>query len=152
METFSVLQSICAGKSPVTGEFPAQRPATRSSDIFFDMCLNKRLSKKSRCWWFEMLSRPLGRHCKDISILQTRGIKQSNKRHTRVNIRSWNLVGKLRELAMVMTDTFEISHKILNPPRNRYFTDFGYYVWFTISLNCDVKQLSETDPRGAVVI
>ena len=35
---------LCAGKSPVTGEFPAQRPATRSFDDFFDLRLNIRLS------------------------------------------------------------------------------------------------------------
>ena len=45
METFSALLAICAGNSPVTGEFPAQRPVTRSFDIFFDLRLNKRLSK-----------------------------------------------------------------------------------------------------------
>ena len=43
METFSALLAICAGNSPVTGEFPAQRPVTRSFDIFFDLHLNKRL-------------------------------------------------------------------------------------------------------------
>ena len=41
METFSVLLAICAGKSPVTGEFPAQRPVMRNFDVFFDLCLNK---------------------------------------------------------------------------------------------------------------
>ena len=41
METFSALLDICAGNSPVTGEFPAQRPATRSFDVFFDLRLNK---------------------------------------------------------------------------------------------------------------
>ena len=30
METFSALLAICAGNSPVTGEFPAQRPVTWS--------------------------------------------------------------------------------------------------------------------------
>ena len=30
METFTALLAICAGNSPVTGEFPAQRPVTRS--------------------------------------------------------------------------------------------------------------------------
>ena len=53
MEKFSALLAICAGNSPVPGEFPAQRPVTRSSDVFFDMRLNKRLSKQSRDWWFE---------------------------------------------------------------------------------------------------
>ena len=63
METFSALLAICAGNPPVTGEFPAQRPVRRSLDVFFDLRLNKRLSKQSWGWWFEKLSRPLCRHC-----------------------------------------------------------------------------------------
>ena len=47
METFSVLLAICAGNSPVTGEFHTQRPARRSFDGFFDLHLNKWLSKQS---------------------------------------------------------------------------------------------------------
>ena len=35
METFSALVAICVGNSPVTGEFPAQRPVTRSFAVFF---------------------------------------------------------------------------------------------------------------------
>ena len=63
METFSALLAICAGNSPVAGELPAQRPVTRSFDVFFDLRLNKRLSIQSWDWWFETLSRPLWRHC-----------------------------------------------------------------------------------------
>ena len=63
METFSALLAICAGNSPVTGEFHAQRPVTRSFDIFFDLSLNKRLNKQSWGWWYETPSRPLWRHC-----------------------------------------------------------------------------------------
>ena len=33
METFSALLAICAGNSPVAGEFPAQSPVTRSFDV-----------------------------------------------------------------------------------------------------------------------
>ena len=58
METFYALLAICAGNSPVAGEFPAQRPVTRSFDVFFDLRLNKRLSKQQRGWWFATLSRP----------------------------------------------------------------------------------------------
>ena len=47
---------------PVNVEFPAQRPVTRSFDVFFDMRLDTRLSKHSRGWWFETPSRPLWRH------------------------------------------------------------------------------------------
>ena len=43
METFSAVLAIFAGNSPVTGEFPTQKPATRSFDIFFDLRLNKLL-------------------------------------------------------------------------------------------------------------
>ena len=57
METFSVLLAICAGNSPGT-----QRPVTRTLDIFFDLRLNKRLSKQSWGWWFNTLPRPLRRH------------------------------------------------------------------------------------------
>ena len=63
LETFSALLALCAGNSPVTGEFPSQRPVTRSFDVFFDLCPNKRLSKQSWGWWFETPSRPLWRYC-----------------------------------------------------------------------------------------
>ena len=65
METFSALLAICAGNSSVIGEFPAQRPVTRSFDVFFHLCLNKRLSKQAWGWWFETRSRSLWRHCNE---------------------------------------------------------------------------------------
>ena len=63
METFSALLALCAGKSPVTGEFPAQRPVTRSFVVFFDLHLNNRLSKHWRGWWCGTPPRPLWRTC-----------------------------------------------------------------------------------------
>ena len=68
MEIFSALLAICAGNSPVTGEFPTQRLVTRSFDVYFDLRPNERLSKQSWGWWFETLSRSLWRHRND-SIL-----------------------------------------------------------------------------------
>ena len=47
METLSALLAICAGKSPVTGEFPAQRSVMRSFYVFFDLHPNKWLSEQS---------------------------------------------------------------------------------------------------------
>ena len=61
-EAFSALLAICAENSPAPGEFPAHRPVTRSFDVFFDLRLNKRLSKQSCGWWFETPWRPLWRH------------------------------------------------------------------------------------------
>ena len=68
MEKKSALLAICAGNSPVTGEFPAQRSVTLSFNIFFDLRLNRRLSKQSRGWWFETPSHPLRRHCNALVI------------------------------------------------------------------------------------
>ena len=53
----------------VTGEFPAQRPVMWSFDVFFNLCPNKRLSKQSWGWWFEMQSHPLWRHCNDRQLI-----------------------------------------------------------------------------------
>ena len=62
MEAFSALLAICAGNSPVPGEFPTQRPVTRSFDVYFDLRPSKRLCKQSWGWWFETLLCPLWRH------------------------------------------------------------------------------------------
>ena len=42
-ETFFALHARCAGNSPVTGEFPSQRPVTRSFDVFFNCA-------RINCW------------------------------------------------------------------------------------------------------
>ena len=47
METLSTLLAFCEGNLTVTGEFPAQRSVTQSFEIFFDLHLNKWLSKQS---------------------------------------------------------------------------------------------------------
>ena len=62
METCSALLALC-GEFTGPGEFPAQRPVTRTFDIFFDLRVNKRLSKQSWGWWFETPSWSLWRQC-----------------------------------------------------------------------------------------
>ena len=69
METNSALLALCAENSPVPGEFPAQRPVTRSFDVYFDLRPNKRLSKQSWGWWLETISCSLWRHCNVIAVL-----------------------------------------------------------------------------------
>ena len=54
---FRVTGHLC-GEFTGPGEFPTQRPETRSFDVFFDL-----FSKQSWGWWFETQSRPLWRHC-----------------------------------------------------------------------------------------
>ena len=58
---FRVTGHLC-GDFTGPGEFPAQRPVTRSFDVFFDLRLNKRLSKQSWGWWFETTWGPLWHH------------------------------------------------------------------------------------------
>ena len=67
METFSALLTLCVENSPVTGEFPSQRPMTRSF-VFLWSAPEKRLSKQSWGWWYETPSRLLWRHCNDERI------------------------------------------------------------------------------------
>ena len=59
METFSVLLDMCTGNSLVSSEFPEQRPVTQSFDVFFDLRLNKRLSKYLWDWWSENAIAPI---------------------------------------------------------------------------------------------
>ena len=61
---FRVTGPLC-GEFTGHGEFPAQRPVTRSCDVFFDLRLNKRLNKQPWGWWFEMPSWSLWRQCND---------------------------------------------------------------------------------------
>ena len=69
METFSALLAICAGNSPVTDEFPSQRPVTRGFDVSLICALNKWSSKQSWGWWFQTSSRSLWRHCNVYGLL-----------------------------------------------------------------------------------
>ena len=64
---------LWGGNSPVTGEFPSQRPVTGSFDVFFVLCLIKRLSKQSWRWWFETSSRSSWRDCNDHTLLAIGG-------------------------------------------------------------------------------
>ena len=57
---FRVTGPMC-GEFTGPGDFPAQRPATRSFDVFFDLRLYKRLSKQRWGWWFETTSWSLWR-------------------------------------------------------------------------------------------
>ena len=65
-----VTGDLC-GDSPITGEFPAQKPVTWSFHVFLDLCLNKRLRKPWWGWWFETSSRSLWRHCNVMCISKT---------------------------------------------------------------------------------
>ena len=62
-------ENILRVTDPMCGEFtghrwiPSQKPVTRSFGVSFDLRLNNRLNKQSKCRWFETPSRSLCRHC-----------------------------------------------------------------------------------------
>ena len=51
------------GSPPVTGGFPSRGPVTRIFNVFFDLRLNKQLSKQWRRRLFETPSRSSWCHC-----------------------------------------------------------------------------------------
>ena len=59
---FRVTGPLC-GEFTGPGEFPTQRPVMRSFDVFFELRLNKHLSKQPWGWWFET---PLWGHAASI--------------------------------------------------------------------------------------
>ena len=70
---FRVTGPLC-GEFTGPGEFPTQRPVTRSFDDFFYPRLNKRLSKQPWGWWFETPTWSLWRQCNDpIVVLRVVG-------------------------------------------------------------------------------
>ena len=88
---FRVTGPLC-GEFIGPGEFHTQRPVTRSFDVFFDLRLNKRLSKQPWGWWFETLSWSLWRHCDVLSrdgqyrsVLQYRYTSSATSRMTKLS-------------------------------------------------------------------
>ena len=73
---FGVTGSLC---KEFTGSGATQRPVTRSFDVFFDLRLNKRLSKHSWGWWFETLSWSLWRHHNETATSSHSVDKKSEK-------------------------------------------------------------------------
>ena len=69
METFFALLALCEGTPPAT----SQRPVKRSFNVFFDLRLNKRLSKQSKRRWFKAPARSLWRHydCTGVHSLRS---------------------------------------------------------------------------------
>ena len=69
---FRVTGPLC-GEFTGPGEFPTQRPVTQSFDVFFDLRLNKGLSKQPWGWCFEKPSWSLWRQCNESQQKQHEG-------------------------------------------------------------------------------
>ena len=82
------------------GDIFAERPVTRSFDVFFDLHPNKRLSKQWWGWWFETPSCPLWRHCNDHSETTDRA---SQEIHAEIEICFVTVVGGIEKLHVTMS-------------------------------------------------
>ena len=91
MEAFSALLALYEGNSPVTGEFPSQKPVTRIL-VFSFLCLNKRLSKPSTRRWLEAPLRSSWRHWKDWGRYK---YKLFCRRHFHLMTSSWLHIVKI---------------------------------------------------------
>ena len=100
---FRVTGPLC-GEFTGPGEFPTQRPVTRSFDVFFNLRLNKRLSKQPWGWWFETLSRPLWRHCNEFKIMW----------HVITDANKWQLVIYRRLKTNIPSITDPLQKRTLN--------------------------------------
>ena len=85
---FRVTGPLC-GEFTGPGDFPTQRPVTRSFDVFFDLRLNKRWNKQPWGWWFETPSRSSWRQCNGHSVTWWNDgtyLSANDSRHTLVSV------------------------------------------------------------------
>ena len=116
---FRVTGPLC-GEFTGPGEFPTQRPVTRSFDVFFDLRLNKRLSKQPWGWWFEPPSWSLWRHRNVFDILIFQGTVFEWKlwiQHKMIQVSDHSMIVRIKLFISTYTNIFiifsvlEISHK-----------------------------------------
>ena len=106
---FRVTGPLC-GEFTGPGEFPTQRPVTRSFDEFFDLRLNKRLSKQPWGWWFETPSWSLWRQCNE-----KRRLHQIRSTCPLFLVVSWSIWDRLccRTKHQYIPFTYTISHIVI---------------------------------------
>ena len=117
--TFSALLALCEGNSPVTGEFPTQRLAKRSFDVFFDLRPNDRLSRQWWGWWFETPPCPLWRHINvttwSMCILHgTYSINCGSEMHRKISNISCNKSQNLNDSRLVSQFLFMSSDQFIH--------------------------------------
>ena len=115
---FRVTGLLCGDfhRSPVNS--PQKRSMTRGFDVFFDLRLNKRLSKQRWDWWLETSSRPLWRHC--------------------------NVLLKLDQSHASVPDGYDFSRHLLNHTKMMIFVISrriycAYNMWITCGINWGIS-------------
>ena len=109
METLSALLAICAGNSPVPGEFPAQRPVTRSFDVslicvWINGWVNNRDAGEFRCYRAHydvsvMQSERMGYRCEHVPLWTPCDIHWPHE----ITVASWLITFSHRSLVIYKT-------------------------------------------------
>ena len=128
----SPLLALCAGNSSVTGEFPLQRPVTRSFDVFLDLCLNKRLSKQSRGWWYETPLGTLWRHCNVLP--KQRMFTDARHRSHNASQKMWSYFALCCHFTHTLQDQLIGTGAIIQPVSMS--NDKGYGIWPRVYIFC----------------
>ena len=148
---FRVPGPLC-GEFTGPGEFPTQRPVTRSFGVFFDLRLNKRLSKQPWGWWFEMISWSLWRHCNVMPLPYFH--RQLNWYIGRTDIinfsmhfffKLWGWIISNFKWNINKTRWFVFYLIILNHGIFRY--EKHRYVWYLLTINTQCLHLSGKTKR-----
>ena len=114
---FRVTGHLCGGI-----HWSPQRPVTRSFDVFFDLHLNKRLSKQSWGWWFETLWGPLWRH-RNVQDIAGSGFEITSTPLTSPNQAS-----------------YEVSFMNILETNDRFVREFNYLWWVPSGLVYDFTK------------
>ena len=143
METFSASLALCAGNSPITGEFSAQRPVTRSFDVFFDLRLDKRLSKQLWGWWFETPSCSLWRHCNvnDWHDGQTHGCDGQMTGKT-----TWVAPATSKQLKQLLKELLNKRPYYLSPFEKHFINTLS-----TFSMLTNILRFDEVLPKRVLI-
>ena len=106
------------------GEFTGHRPVTWSFDVFFDLRLNKRLSKQSWCCWFETPWRSLWCHPNGQHWFRKRLVAVTHHPLPKsIMTRSVSLNGVLDYIKSVS------SNGVIRPQRVDMFITTGFSIW-----------------------
>ena len=128
MEAFCALLALFAGNSPVTGEFPSKRLVTRSFDVFFHLCLNKRLCKQSWGWWFETPSCLLWRHRNGYDFISTiKPYTDSQEKWSHASLRKKRNGGMLYDESQ--TWYFHVSFRMQKKQKKKCIKLFKFISW-----------------------
>ena len=108
METRFLLLALCEGNPLVTGGFPSQRPVTWSFGVFFDLHMNKWLSKQSRHRWFETSLCSLWCHCNDYSGVSVHQHSDNDTPWIAPAHEIWGVIGEFKVYSLSV-----LSHSIM---------------------------------------